>query len=190
MVVYQVEVFHTFTENFNPCVWLLMKCKCQSGHLIISIELEGRSTLIWTMSDAFLPKKITSQKQLIAGPRLPNALMCQFCGEVSALCQHIPITPAMGLAVDWSGLLLVLPACKWSLVRIMTSRERWDGVIGGMFSVQCNPLIWNCSGQPLYPEKPYKRDSPIPIHIPIHTQESGPGDRTLYADIPCIWTTL
>ena len=43
----------------------------------------------------------------------------------------------------------------------------------------------NCT---LYPEKPYKRDSPIPI--PIHTQETGPGDRTLYADIPCTWTTL
>ena len=52
------------------------------------------------------------------------------------------------------------------------------------YVIQCNPLIWNGSGPPLYPEKPYKRDSPIPI--PIHTQESGPGDRTLYTDIPCI----
>ena len=33
-------------------------------------------------------------------------------------------------------------------------------------------------------KKPYKRDLPAPI--PIHTQESGPGNRTLYADIPCI----
>ena len=54
--------------------------------------------------------------------------------------------------------------------------------------VQCNSLIWNGSGPPLYPEKWYKRDSPIPI--PIHTQESGPGDRAIYADIPSIWTTL
>ena len=52
--------------------------------------------------------------------------------------------------------------------------------------IQCNPLLWNGSRQPLYPEKPYKRDSPIPIPIPIHTQESGPGDRALYADILCI----
>ena len=50
--------------------------------------------------------------------------------------------------------------------------------------IQCNPLIWNGSGPPLYPEKPYKLDSPIPI--PIHTQESVPGDPTLYADVPCI----
>ena len=43
-------------------------------------------------------------------------------------------------------------------------------------------------GATLYSEKPYKRDSPIPSLI--HTQESGPGDRTLNADIPYIRTTL
>ena len=59
-------------------------------------------------------------------------------------------------------------------------------IIGEVFFVQCNPLIWNGSEPPLYLEKPYKRDSPIPIH----TQKSGPGDRTLSTDIPCIWTTL
>ena len=39
--------------------------------------------------------------------------------------------------------------------------------------------------RPYIQKKPYKQDSPIPIH----TQESEPGDRTLYADadIPCLW---
>ena len=46
-------------------------------------------------------------------------------------------------------------------------------------------IIWNGSGPPLYPEKKtYKRDSPMPI--PTNTQESGPGDRTLYAYIPIV----
>ena len=39
--------------------------------------------------------------------------------------------------------------------------------------------VW---GRPFIKKKTYKRDSPIPIH----PQESGPGDGTLYADIPCI----
>ena len=45
-------------------------------------------------------------------------------------------------------------------------------------------LYGTVRGRPIYPEKPYKRDSPKPL--PIHTQESGPGDWTLYADNPCI----
>ena len=39
-------------------------------------------------------------------------------------------------------------------------------------------------GRPYIQKKTYKRDSPLPI--PIYTQESGHGDRTPYADIPCI----
>ena len=60
--------------------------------------------------------------------------------------------------------------------------------VEGGIAIQCNPLIWNGLGPPIYPGKPYKQDSPMPI--PKRTQESGAGDRTLYADNPCIWTTL
>ena len=51
-----------------------------------------------------------------------------------------------------------------------------------LYTVQ--PAYMERFGPHLYPEEPYKRDSAIPL--PIHTQESGPGDPTLYADIPCI----
>ena len=64
--------------------------------------------------------------------------------------------------------------------------KSWKKTVGWLNTVQL--VYMERFGAPYIQKKTYKRHSSIPIHL--HTHESGPGDQTLYADIPCIRTTL
>ena len=56
--------------------------------------------------------------------------------------------------------------------------------VNATYTYSATRLYETVRGRPYIQKKTHMRDSSIPI--PIHTQESEPGDRALYADIPCI----